>query len=160
SNLLLVRSLLREHEMTTRLALGAGRGRLVQQLLTEGLILSALATIGGIIAAYWCRDVLVLAFPAQSPGIIINLPGEIDWRVLSLSAGVCICATLLFALAPAIQAGNVDLAGTMKAGWTGVVGGRGRSRLRSIFVLVQVSLSFVLLAGAGLLLHSLQRIQN
>jgi putative ABC transport system permease protein len=160
SNLLLVRSLLREHEMTTRLALGAGRSRLLQQLLTEGVILSALATAGGILVAHWCRNALVLAFPPQAPGIIINLPGEIDWRVLALSAGVCIVATLLFALTPAIQASKVDLAGAIKAGSLGVVGGRGRSRLRSIFVLIQISLSFVLLASGCLLLQSLQRIQN
>src|SRR5256714_2025079 len=160
SNLLLVRSLLRQHEMTARLALGATRGRLIQQLLTEGLILSTLATIGGIVVAHWCRNALVLAFPAQSPGIVIDLPGQIDWRVLAVSAGVCVLATMFFALAPALQASKVDLVGAIKAGSTGVLGGRGRSRLRSIFVLIQMSLSFVLIAVAGLLLQSLQRIQN
>ena len=158
--LLLVRSLLRQPEMTARLALGAGRGRLLQQLLTEGLILSALATAGGIVVAYWCRNALVLAFPSQAPGIIVNLPGHIDWRVLALSTGVCVFATVLFALAPAVQASKIDLASAINSGSTGVVGGRGRSRLRAAFVLIQMSLSFVLIAGAGLLLQSLQRIQN
>lgn len=160
STLLLVRSLLRQPEMTARLALGAGRGRLLQQLLTEGLILSAFATAGGIIVAHWCRNALVLAFPSQAPGIIVNLPGQIDWRVLAVSAGVCVLSTLLFALAPAIQASRVDLAGAINSGSGVVVGGRGRSRLRSAFVLIQMSLSFVLIVGAGLLMHSLQRIQR
>src|SRR5438477_12029029 len=97
SNLLLVRSLLRRHEMTVRMAMGAGRSRLLKQLFTEGLILSALAALGGIAVAHWCRNALVLAFPSPTPGIIINLPGEIDWRVLALSAGVCIFSTVLFA---------------------------------------------------------------
>ena len=132
----------------------------MKQLFTEGLILSALAAVGGIAVAHWCRNALVLAFPSPTPGIIINLPGEIDWRVLALSAGVCIFSTLLFALVPAIQASNVDLSGALKTESGGVVGGHGRSRLRSGLVLVQVSLSFVLLAGAGLLLQSLQRIEN
>ena len=149
SNLLLVRSLLRRHEMTVRMAMGAGRSRLLKQLFTEGLILSALAAVGGIAVAHWCRNALVLAFPSPTPGIIINLPGEIDWRVLALSAGVCIFSTLLFALVPAIQASNVDLSGALKTESGGVVGGHGRSRLRSGLALVQVSLSFVLLAGAG-----------
>src|SRR2546423_11648965 len=160
STLLLVRSLRRQPEMTTRLALGAGRGRLLQQLLTEGLILSAFATAGGIVVAHWCRNALVLAFPSQAPGIIVNLPGQIDWRVLALSAGVCVLSTLLFALAPAIQASKVDLAGAINSGSSTVVGGRGRSRLRSAFVLIQMSLSFVLIAGACLFMQSLQRIQS
>jgi macrolide transport system ATP-binding/permease protein len=160
SNLLLVRSLLRRHEMTLRMALGAGRRRVVKQLVTEGLILSVIAAVGGILVAYWCRNLLVLAFPSPAPGIIVDLPGEIDWRVLTLSAAICIGSTIIFALVPAIHASNVDLSGALKTEGGGVVGGRGRSRLRSTFVLVQVSLSFVLLAGAGLLLKSLQRMQT
>lgn len=160
STLLLVRSLLRQPEMTARLALGAGRGRVLQQLLIEGLILSAFATAGGIIVAHWCRNALVLAFPAQAPGIIVNLPGQIDWRVLTVSAGVCVLAMLLFALAPAIQASRIDLAAAINSGATGVVGGRSRARLRSAFVIIQMSLSFVLIVGAALLLQSLHRMQS
>jgi macrolide transport system ATP-binding/permease protein len=160
SNLLLARSLLRRHEITMRLALGAGRGRLIKQLVTEGLLLSIIAAAGGIGVAYWCRNALVLAFPPSVPGIVIDYPGQIDWRVLAVSAGVCVLATLIFAVVPAAQASHVDLSGALKTEASGVVGGSGRSRLRSALVLVQVSLSFVLLAGTGLLLESLQKMRN
>src|SRR6266702_1905371 len=158
-NLLLVRSFARRHEMTVRLAIGAGRGRLVRQLVTEGLILSAFGAAGGLLVAHWCRHVLVLLFPARA-GVRMHLPGEIDWRVLALSAGVCLIATLLLGLVPAMQIGKLDLAGTLKAESAGVVGSRGRAWVRSSLVLVQVSLSFVLLVGAALLLQSLQRIRT
>ena len=160
SNLLLARSLLRRHEMTMRLALGAGRRRLIKQLFTEGLILSVIAAIGGIAVAYWCRNALVLSFPSPAAGIVIDLPGRIDWRVLALSAAICIGATMLFALMPAIHASHVDLSGALKTDGGAIVAGSSRSRLRSALVLVQVSLSFVLLAGTGLLLQSLQRMQQ
>src|SRR5229473_2607869 len=103
---------------------------------------------------------LVLAFPPSVPGITIDYPGQMDWRVLLLSVAICIGSTMLFALMPAVQASHVDLSGALKSEGAGVVGGSGRSRLRSALVLVQVSLSFVLLAGTGLLLQSLQQMQN
>src|SRR5215467_4874813 len=90
SNLLLARSVLRRHEITMRLALGAGRGRLVRQLVTEGLLLSLIAAAGGIAVAYWCRNALVLAFPSPVAGTIIDLSGKMDWRVLAVSAAICI----------------------------------------------------------------------
>ncbi|HWN65627.1 MAG TPA: ABC transporter permease [Candidatus Binatus sp.] len=160
SNLLLARSLLRRHEMTMRLALGAGRRRLIKQLFTEGLLLSVIAAAGGIMVAYWCRNALVLISPTRTPGITIDYPGQLDWRVLVLSVAVCIGATLLFALMPAIHASHVDLSGALKSEGSGVLGGSGRSRLRSALVFVQVALSFVLIAGTGLLLRSMVQMQN
>ena len=158
-NLLLVRSFARRHEMTVRLAIGAGRGRLLKQLLTEGLIVSALGAAGGMLVAYWCRHALVLLLPARS-GIAMHLPGEIDGRVLALSAGVCLIATLIVGLVPAFQTRNLDLAGALKAESSGVVGGRGRAWVRSSLVVLQVCLSFILLVGAALLMQSLQKIRT
>jgi macrolide transport system ATP-binding/permease protein len=159
SNLLLVRSFGRRNEMTVRLAIGSGRPRLVQQLVTEGMILSALSAAGGFALAYWCRNLFVLLLPPRG-GVSMFLPGGIDWRVLALSAGVCLISTLLFALVPAMQASQIDLASALRAEAAGVVGGGRRAVVRSVLVVVQVALSFVLLVGAGLLVQSLRAIQN
>ncbi len=158
-NLLLVRSFARRHEMTVRLAIGASCGRIVKQLFTEGLILAAFGAAGGLLVAHWCRHALVLLFPARG-GVAMYLPGEIDWRVLLSSAGVCLLATLLLGLVPAMQTTKIDLAGALKADSAGVVGSRGRAWVRSGLVVVQVSLCFVLLVGAGLLIQSLQKIRT
>jgi predicted permease len=159
SNLLLVRAFGRRHEMTVRLSVGAGRGRLLQQLITEGFILSTIAAAGGLLVAIWCRNLLILLLPARG-GVAMFLPGDLDWRVLALSAGVGLISTLLFGLVPAIQTSKVDLASALKAESGGVVGGKRRALVRSSLVVVQVALSFVLLTGAGLLLQSLRAVQN
>ncbi len=156
-NLLLVRSFARRQEMTVRIAVGAGRGRLLKQLFVEGLIISTFAAAGGLIVAYWCRNLLVRLIPWR--GVPMYLAGDLDWRVFALSAGVGLLATLLFTLVPAMQSGRIDLAAALKSDATNVVGARGKAWVRSSLVLVQVSLSFILLVGAGLVIRDLQRIR-
>jgi predicted permease len=158
-NLLLVRALARQQEMTVRVSIGAGRLRLVRQLMTEGMILSIIAAVGGLFVAHWLRDAIALLTPPRG-GVLLRLPGALDWRVFVLSGGVCIAATTLFGLAPAILATRIDLAGALRAEGGGVVGSHRRSWVRSSLVLIQMSLSFVLLVGAGLLIQTLQAVRH
>lgn len=159
SNLLLSRGLARQHEMTVRIAVGARRSRLLRQLLTEGFVLAVISTAAGLMFARWCRDLMIVVMPARG-GVRMNLPGEIDWRVMALSTSVCVLSALLFGLVPAIRASRVDLAATLKAETAGVVGGHRRGLVRGALVLLQVALSFVLLVGAGLLLKSVREMQS
>jgi putative ABC transport system permease protein len=158
-NLLLVRALARQQEMAIRLSLGARRLRLVRQLVTEGIILSAIAAIGGLFVARWLRDGVALLTPPRG-GALLRLPGTLDWRVFALTGGVCIAATLLFGLVPAMLTTRVNLAGALRTESGGIVGSHSRSWIRSALVLIQVSLSFVLLVGAGLLIQTLQAVRQ
>lgn len=158
SNLLLVKFIARRHEITARLALGAARIRIVQQLLTEGLILSAIGAAGGIVVAYWCRNLMALLIPSR--GVAVFMPGRMDWRVLLLTFGVCLVTTILFALVPVLESSKVDLASALKSESGTVTSSRGRARLRAGLVIVQVSLSFVLVVGASLVVLSLNKIRT
>ncbi|HXY11617.1 MAG TPA: ABC transporter permease [Terriglobales bacterium] len=158
-NLLLVRAFARRHEISVRLAVGASRFRLFRQLLTEGLILAALGTAGGLLVAYGCRHTLGVLLPARS-GVAMYLPGEIDWRVMAWSAGLGMMVTLIVGLVPAFQTRNLDLAVSLKADSPAVAGAHDRAWMRSGLVVIQVGLSFILLVGAALLLESLQKIRT
>jgi len=156
-NLLLVRSFARRHEMSVRIAIGANLSRLLKQLLTESLILSALGTAGGFVIAYGCRDLLIVLL---RNGRAMYLTGTIDGRVMAMSAGICLAVTLIMGVIPALQTRHLDLLGSLKAESGGVVTVRSRSWIRSGLIVSQVCLSFILLVGAALLLESLEKIRN
>ncbi|HYM22108.1 MAG TPA: ABC transporter permease [Vicinamibacterales bacterium] len=158
-NLLLVRAFARQQEMTIRMSIGAGRSRLVRQLLTEGLILAVISGAGGFLLARWLRDAIAMFTPPRN-GIVLRFPGQLDWRVLALSTGVCLVSTLVFGLVPAVMSSNVDLADALRSQSGSVVGSRRAAWVRSTLVVLQMALSFVLLVGAGLVIKSVQAMRT
>jgi predicted permease len=155
ANLLLSRADSRRREIAVRLALGAGRGRLIRQLLTEGLLLSFLASALGLLLAPWAGN-LILAF-RQPLYALHNVDTTPDARVLAFALVVALLTAVLFSLAPALQSSKPDLVITLKDNTPG--GGR-RSHLRSVLVSAQVALSLVLLIVAGVTVRRMQEIVN
>ncbi len=157
ANLLLARATGRYKEMAIRLAMGAGRGRIISQLLTESLLLAFLGGAAGILFAFWADSFLMAMYlPSDSQGLkIATAP---DLRILLFTIGVTVLTGLLFGLAPALQATNPDVAPTLKDQAGAVVGG-GNSALRKALVAAQVTLSLLLLIGAGLFVKSLSNLR-
>ena len=155
ANLLLSRADSRRREIAVRLALGAGRGRLVRQLLTEGLLLSLLAGALGLLLAPWAGN-LILAF-RQPLYALHNVDTMPDGRVLAFALLEALLTGVLFSLTPALQSSKPDLVVTLKDNTPGA--GR-RSRLRSVLVSSQVALSLVLLVVAGVTVRRMQQIVN
>jgi putative ABC transport system permease protein len=155
-NLLLARSLAREREIAIRTALGAGRSRLMRQLLTESLLLAAVGGLVGLATGWgWVRLSRSLV-RAELPGwVTIN----IDWRVLAFTLAVSILTGLIAGLAPALQTSRPDLNELLKEGAKGSPG-RARSQLRKALVVAEIALALVLLVGAGLMVKSFFRLQQ
>lgn len=153
ANLLLARAAARRKEIAIRLALGAGRGRLIRQLLTESVLLAVLGGVGGLLLAMWGVE-LLMAFKPPVP-IPLEIDLGIDWRVLGFTFAVALLTGVLFGLAPALAASRPDLVASLKDEAGAVGARRGRGRLRGTFVIVQVALSLLLLICSGLFLRSL-----
>jgi predicted permease len=156
ANLLLARATARQREMAVRLALGAGRGRIARQLITESLLLSTIGATMGIVLAAWGSRILVSLLSRSDQTVALDL--TLDTNVLLFTLGVAAATGLLFGLAPAWRAGRVDPQAAMKAQGRGVTDGRSRARVAKALVIVQVALSLVLVTGAGLLLGSWRRL--
>jgi predicted permease len=153
SNLLLARSVTRRREMGIRLSLGAGRIRLLRQLLTESLLLSVAAGTAGLLMAFWFTDWLL------SSGILpLQLDVTPDAKVIAFAISAAMLATILFGLVPAFESTRSDIASAVKDGNLGR--DPRRARLQSTFVVTQLSLSLVLLTIAGLFLRSMHKARN
>jgi predicted permease len=152
AGVLLARSTTRRKEIAIRLALGAGRARLVRQLLTESLLLSLFGGLGGLLVAFWARD-LIASFFTYS---ISDLDLRINPLVLGYTFTVSIITGVIFGLAPALEATRFSLVAALKDSGTST--GYRQSRLRAILVVSQVALSLVLLVGAVLLIQSLRSV--
>ena len=154
ANLLLARASARRKEIAVRLALGASRGRLVRQLLTESLILALLGGAAGLLATQWTSGLVPKFLPDAET---TNLDVGLDWRVLAFTLGISILTGLLFGLTPALQATRLNLLSSLKSEGWGYGQKRRRINLRDALVISQLAMSMVLLICAALFVRSLQQ---
>jgi putative ABC transport system permease protein len=156
ANLMLARASAREKEIAVRLAVGATRGRLIRQLLSESLLLAGMGAALGALLARGLTTFLIAFLSTQSNPLFVNL--GTDWRVLGFTAGLAITTCVLFGLAPAVRATGVAPGAVLKAAGRGVTAGRDRFGLRRALVIAQVALSLMLLIGALLFVRSLRNL--
>jgi len=158
ANLLLAQAARREKEMTVRSALGAGRGRLLRQLLTESTLLSLAGAAVGLLIAYWGRNILWSYRPSFIQQNDVDL--SLDSHVLLFTLGIALITGALFGAVPAIKASSPNLADTLKAGGRGNSVGWRANPARSLLVVVETALALVALIGAGLFIRSQQNAQR
>jgi putative ABC transport system permease protein len=155
ANLLLGRASARAREIAVRAALGAGRIRIIRQLLTESVLLALLGGVLGILLAVWGVKALLALSPADLPRLD---EVSINIQVLAFTGAVTMVTGILFGLFPALRASQINLAREVKDGSRSLIGGGSSRRLRNSIVVVEIALSLVLLIGAGLLLRSFVRL--
>ncbi len=157
-NLLMVRATVRQRELAVRAALGAARGRLIRQMLTEGLLLAILGGLAGLTLGRWLSVMLMrIRIPADIP---IRFEFGFDWRVFAYIAVTALGTGIFVGLIPALRASRADLNDVLREGGRSMAEGPGRHRLRSVLIVSQVAVSLVLLIAAGLFVRSVQRAQS
>ena len=159
ASMLFARGVARRSEIAVRLALGAGRGRIIRQLLTESVLLSLIAGVAGVVLAWWALNAVLAFMPALPEGIRIAADVRLDWRVVAYTIGFATVTGLLFGLAPAMNSSRSDVASVLKDEASAVAGAFRTSGARRLLVVGQVAFSLLLLIGAGLMLRSLENVR-
>ncbi len=163
ANIFLARANARQREIAIRASLGAGRGRLIRQMLTESLLLALLGTVAGVLIGQWAvsgSGSILNSVTSDSAGHAFRIDTSFDWKVFSFTLAVALLTGIVVGLWPAFRAGRADLNRVLNAGGRNDSGGGGRQGFRGVLVVAQVAGSLMLLIVAGLFVRSLHRAEN
>jgi putative ABC transport system permease protein len=156
ANLLLARAAARQKEVAIRTAMGASRGRIIRQMLTESMLLSIIGGVLGVMLSVWLVDLLLSITPKGAPRME---QVRLDYTVLAFATAISVLTGLIFGLAPALQTSKLDVSGSLKEGGRAGEGHR-QTKARSLLLIGEIALSLMLLVGSGLLIKSFMRLQN
>jgi putative ABC transport system permease protein len=160
ANILLGRAMARRGEMGIRAALGAGRGRLIAQVLTESILLALMGAAAGVILGQWANNLLGSTFEQAASDMPLHLDWGLDWRVFSYALGIAIFTGMIVGVSPALRASGTNVNEVLREGGRSDSAHAGHHRLRNVLVVAQIAGSLVLLIATGLFVRSLWNIQR